>query len=244
MKRENRKINAELAGFTFTLHFLFLSASVQATPINLIQNGDFSLGNIGFSSQYSYSATDTTPGGSYTVSTDPNLTHSAAMSFGDHTTGSGNMLVANGTTVPGLYVWAQTILVAADTDYTFSGWAASWGQYGNGIDTDPARLLFLADDIQFGGIFTVTQQNGIWTEFVYGFNSGSSTSITLKIVNQNLAYAPNDFSLDDLSLTSPSVIPLPATAPMMLTGLVILGAMVRRRTRVPGQCTQQRQQDM
>lgn len=63
---------------------------------NLITNSDFSLGNTEFSSGYTYDTSNVTWEGVYTVGANPQLYHRGATSFGDHTTGSGMMLIANG----------------------------------------------------------------------------------------------------------------------------------------------------
>lgn len=204
-----------------------ISGAAQA---NLITNGDFSLGNIGFSSQYRYVDTGNTSEGVYTIATDPRALHSSATGYGDHTSGSGNMLVANGATNANVTVWEQTVVVTAGTDYVLSGWAASWGNYGDGIDTSPARLQLFANGSQIGGEFTVDETNGVWSQFQVALNTGSTTSLTLTIIDANQAYAPNDFSLDDLSL---SIAPEPTTVPeptsIMLAALSLIGLMFGRR---------------
>lgn len=72
-------------------------------PTNLIVNGDFEDGNTGFNTEYIYVDPSNTgpwtlgPEYRYTVSTDPNDYHSAWTSFGDHTSGTGKMMIVNGT---------------------------------------------------------------------------------------------------------------------------------------------------
>jgi hypothetical protein len=74
---------------------------------NLVTNGDFSAGNTSFTTGY---ILDCTVGGyigeqRYCVGTNPNAVHGAWAACGDHTTGTGNMLIFNGTSTPNVNVW-------------------------------------------------------------------------------------------------------------------------------------------
>jgi len=107
-----------------------IALSMSAVGQNLIDNGDFEAGNAGFDSEYNYvSSTGPTalqPPLVYTVGTDPSLYHSAWGNFGDHATGTGNMMIVNGTSVeatePEKLVWGQEVTLPAcesqETGYT------------------------------------------------------------------------------------------------------------------------------
>ena len=49
----------------------FLISAQGAAAQNLVTNGDFSLGNVGFTSDYVYSPVTNNGGAEYTVRTDP-----------------------------------------------------------------------------------------------------------------------------------------------------------------------------
>ena len=74
---------------------LIMSGAVVASPLML--NGEFELGNVYFTSGYTYVEPTGNgvlyPEGFYTVTTNPNQVHNLFSSFGDHTTGQGNMMV-------------------------------------------------------------------------------------------------------------------------------------------------------
>ena len=123
-----RKLGAILLTLVLVLTLgLVTAAPVGADPPNLITNGDFEDGNSGFTTEYTYLNPSSTgpwtlgPEYMYTVSTNPNLYHSAWTSFGDHTTGDGKMMIVNGSwedTSPGYdaVVWAQGVeLPVCDT---------------------------------------------------------------------------------------------------------------------------------
>lgn len=132
--------------------------------------------------------------GTYAVTTSPNLAHSNFASFADHTTtGPGNMLVVNGSSVPGTNVWCQDILVTPNTDYIFSAWVATPVNPAN-----VANLQFYVDGVAIGTVFNAPNVIGQWQQYSDTWNSGSATSITICIVNQNTSGGGNDFCLDDL----------------------------------------------
>ena len=83
---------------------------------NLIANGDFELGNTSFTSEYTYvSATGWNTLGPpyvYAIGIDPYLYHEAwGPGFKDHTTGTGKMMIVNGSSngAPPEVVWAQDV---------------------------------------------------------------------------------------------------------------------------------------
>lgn len=132
--------------------------------------------------------------GTYAVATSPNLAHNNFASFPDHTTtGPGNMLVVNGSSVPGTSVWCQDILVTPNTDYLFSAWVATPVNPAN-----VANLQFYVDGSPIGSVFSAPTVIGQWQQYSDTWNSGTNTSITICIVNQNTTGGGNDFCLDDL----------------------------------------------
>lgn len=182
------------------IHVLLL-AGLQATALqahrNLVINGDFSLGNAGFTSQYTYSR-DLTDTGNYSVGPDPHEFHSGGASFGART-GKGNMLAANGAEKPNTALWQQTVKVQPNHHYYFVVWTASWGQGQPNADPSPARLALFANGKALGYAFTLKATDGEWSKFVATWDSGSSKSAQLRIVDENLDGFGNDFAIDDIA---------------------------------------------
>src|SRR5581483_2374917 len=105
------------------LPLLLVLLASTAHAQNLITNGDFSAGNTGFTSQYTYITGGFTGPGQYGVITNPGTAFTNGFaSFGDHTTGTGKMLFADGTSAASAF-WSQTVAVAPNTAYSFSLWA-------------------------------------------------------------------------------------------------------------------------
>lgn len=128
-----------------------------AGAINLVTNGDFSDGNSDFSSAYNYSPGMSASPGDYSLVTDPHNFNGNLTSFGDHTTGTGQMMVVDGG-APGLTVWSQTIAVTPNTPYEFSFWAATTYPFAH-------ATLIATDDVVTGpvGPVTTATDDGVWS---------------------------------------------------------------------------------
>jgi hypothetical protein len=196
---------------------LALACGSAHAASNLVTNGDFSSGVSGFTSGYTYSPGYGWPEGSYDVTTDPNLNHPLWASFGDHTTGAGEMLVLNGSPIADTSAWSQTISVTGGKTYDFTVWVAS------SYPTSPATLNLSVNGTQVGSTFTASTTTGLWQQFSGDFTA-SSNSAALSIIDTNLTRSGNDFALDDISV---SAVPEPGVWVMMLGGMAILGAMLR-----------------
>ncbi|MBI4946793.1 MAG: gliding motility-associated C-terminal domain-containing protein [Bacteroidetes bacterium] len=169
------------------------SPTCVSSGSELILNGDFSAGNTGFTSAYTYILPNTQINVSkYTVSTSPATSNPGYWQGSDHTTGTGNFMLVDGAgTVAS--VWCQTINVLTNTDYAFSAWLTS-------LHTDnPAQLQMSINGINIGNILYAPAAFNTWVQVGTLWNSGSDTTADICIVNQNTAGWGNDFGLDDIS---------------------------------------------
>lgn len=177
-----------------------VDASVQMG--NVIQNGDFEGGLTNSANNFTTAYVPGTGGawgllsapGQYAISTSPNLVHNNFVFCGDHTTGTGNMFIANGSSTAGTVVWSQTVTVSATTDYLFSFWATN-------VVNDPntSDLQLYINGVAIGPVNSTTPFGCNWQQSSDIWNSGGATSAVLEIVNQSTAAGGNDFALDDIS---------------------------------------------
>ena len=201
-----------------------LAASAQAAT-NLVTNGDFEAGYTGFGSDYA-PVVPTTGQAQYSLTTSPCLVHGSFACFGDHTSGTGNMMVVNGSDSTADRVWFQNgIGITANTTYFFSTWIHTV------YDQSPAQLKFSININSIGTTFTAGTIADGWQQFFASWNSGAATTADIALVNQNTAFSGNDFALDDISLSTapPGGVPEPATWAMMIAGFGLAGATLRRR---------------
>ena len=169
-----------------------LTALIPDQGTNLITNGDFGAGNTGFTSDYIYNPTNLWLEGRYAVTASPNLVHSNFPPCDDHTPGVGPMMLVNGAGTAGVDVWCQTITVVPGTTYEFSAWV------GTIVPVSPAMLQFSINGVPLGSIFNASSAVCDWQQFAETWTAGAQTSAEICIVNQNTAFAGNDFALDDL----------------------------------------------
>ena len=189
-----------------TMYHVTVSA---LSPLTLIANGDFSLGNVSFTSSYIYCSASVPPGfcvqswgllscdDYYTINTCPHNTHFRFSTFGDHTTGSGNMMIVNGATTAGTSVWCQTVPVAPNTNYTFSGWFTNVDSFSSSTNI-PIWALEI-NGTQLGTTFSPSVTAGVWLNHTAVWNSGANTTASICIVDNAVNGGGNDFALDDLS---------------------------------------------
>jgi hypothetical protein len=180
---------------------VFAAASLH-TPLpaqNLIVNPDFEQGNTGFTSDYVYSSLGTSNLGIYSVVSDPKLSQTGNSSLGDHTSGTGLMLHANGSSDTNLAVWRQTVSVLSNRLYFFSGWGATSAR-SNGTSNDPnpaiMKLFVNGQALQTGAQPPATS---VWAFFSRYWHSGTDQQALLEIRDGERPGIGNDFNLDDLS---------------------------------------------
>ena len=184
-------LNTAPFGNDFALDDLSL---IVSTPSSVV-NGDFESGNSNFSSSYTYSPGDLSADRTYTVDINPQASQPLFSSCGDHTTGSGNMMVVNGAQNPNVVIWSQTVAVSPNQTYDFSVWATS--VFVTSLSA-PAQLQFLINGSAVGELQLLGDACQ-WQPFTASWASGVNTTATLSIIDLNTAPFGNDFALDDVS---------------------------------------------
>lgn len=168
---------------------------------NLVLHGDFQGGTTAAANNF---ISDYIPGtggswgllsngGQFAISTSPSLTHSNFISCGDHTTGNGNMFIANGAWTPNTNAWSQTVSVTPGTDYIFSFWGM------NVVNNPNVSLLQLyVNGVPISDTMATSVTPCNWTRLSGLWNSGGATQAILKIVNHSTVASGNDFAIDDI----------------------------------------------
>ena len=194
--------------------------AVPANAQNLVTNGNFSAGNTGFSSQYTLGGIGSP--GTYVIGTNPNTVARWA-GYGDHTSGTGNMMIVNGSTSAGLLIWSQTISVNPNTNHFFSVWVA------NATFSPLANISLIVNGVPVASVATPAS-TGIWRQGTGVWNSNNDTSAVLSLVNLQTAFGGNDFTIDDIAFSSVAVVPEPGTFCLLGFALVPVGVgLIRRR---------------
>jgi hypothetical protein len=221
------RVNQLITLNIYLLSVLTIVLPQTAYATNLVVNSDFSAGNTGFSSDYKYNPHNLHPPAVYTIGTNPKAVHSRWTSFGDHTTGSSNMMIINGSTTVGKIVWQQTLPVTGNTQYNFATWITS--MFPNSF----AQLQFAINSTTIGSLFTPSDIPGVWEQFSTTWNSESNSYAIVSIVNQNATFNGNDFALDDISFEAVSTatpIPEPTSGLSLLAfGSLGMGSLLTRK---------------
>ena len=157
-----------------------------------VVNSNFDQGNTGFTSAYQYNS-NLWAEGTYYVDSDASLHHENFHGYGHG--GSGNFMMVNGATNPGTNVWTEQISVTPNKWYAFSTWACTLAGSANQV----ALLQFSINGTQIGEVFSAPPQTMVWEQFYELWYSGTATSATITILNQNTGGDGNDFGLDDIS---------------------------------------------
>lgn len=165
-----------------------LVASIATTP-NLILNGNFNFGTLGFSSAYTNS-NNLIPEQTYQVGPNANAFHPSFVGTGN----PGNFLVVNGSSTPGLPVWQQTVTVQPAGNYDFSLSLASV------VANNPGQIQFRVDGANVGPVMNCPAATNTWTNFTRNFTNGSNTTVVLSLHSMSAASGGNDFGIDNIAL--------------------------------------------
>ncbi|MCX6208961.1 MAG: hypothetical protein NTZ59_05525, partial [Bacteroidetes bacterium] len=178
--------------------------SSTTTNVNLIYNGNFSLGNTGFTTDYTYKTVNT--GGAqrcYGVMPNAQVFFNTFSTCGDHTTGTQNMYVVDGSLNSADKVWCQTVVVKPSTTYVFSYWIQTL------TINNPAQIETKINGVTVPAGTSANPVNapatvacGNWQQVSYSWTSGVGvTTAEICLYDKNVNGNGNDFALDDISFT-------------------------------------------
>jgi len=198
-------VNSGKFNSTIPVDSLFQLA-IGFTNTNLIYselyNGNFSFGNTGFTTTYSFCNTQNCMVDENTYGIGSNANFFLNIFQGtDHTTGTGNFMIVNGSVTSSHYFWKQSIGVTQNTEYNFSAWFCSV------LNTSPAVIQIKINGVFLGNPFSLPGSVNNWTQMNVVWNSLLNTTADIEIYEISNAYVGNDFGMDDISFTP--VLPIP-----------------------------------
>ncbi len=159
----------------------------------LVVNGDFSKGNLGFNTSYEYAPT---PGlGRYGITDDAHSVHPVFWAHcKDHTTGSDSFLWVDLSGSSSVNIWTQKLnQINPNSYYLFSCWVNNLGEEG------PGTLQFSVNGKLMGFPLKASETLCYWKKFCYLWYSGKSSSALITITNQSSGGSGNDCGIDDIS---------------------------------------------
>ena len=173
------------------------TVTVTNQSSNAIYNGNFEMGNIGFTSDYGYNDTGWLSFGQNCVGFDASMAH-PNFSGSDHTSGVGQFLICNGHTLPNQNIYCTSVDVSQNTEYNLGLWVCN---LSFSFNPDLADLDITINGISLGTIQSPYLEN-VWDNFNSTWNSGNDTVANICISNLNTANNLNDFGIDDISFTA------------------------------------------
>jgi hypothetical protein len=197
---------------------------------NLVANPGFEAGNSGFGNDYNLSPGALSPSHSYDLIARPSLACASFADFGDHTTGSGRMLVVHGAAAPlgANAAWRQSVAVTANTSYTFGVW------YASASPANPPRFQVFVNGVATGAPVQMPAETGSWQSASVHWNSGKATDALLEIRLLGAGADGNVCAFDDASLVRGAGT-VPAASPWgvgaLTVGLMAIAALFAARRR-------------
>ena len=162
---------------------------------NLVYNGDFELGNTGFLTQYNYWTSGGFVFGNYMITTNANTVSGGFTPCNN----GGKYMVLDGIGTPNTYFFQSTVNVEPNTLYEFSVQSVFLAFTELSSSYYP-RLKYYINNQQLGGVDVISNYNCNWHTFKYKWYSGTNTTATLKVVDDNTDGGGNDFAVDNILL--------------------------------------------
>ncbi len=166
--------------------------TAQLEGQNLVVNGDFEAGNLGFASDYTYNAISGVAPGTYTLAKNATAWNPAFSLCKKLRGDTSILLLVNGSTGGPSIAWAQTVTVQPHTNYGFSVFFHKISNELAGsirlrINGAPVNEWALQNDVTC-----------VWGKPIATWNSGNLTSASLAIEIMSMSADGNDFGLDDI----------------------------------------------
>ena len=173
----------------------FIVRTMYEDSINLVFNGDFELGNVGFTTQYRWVTTSAEYGwhnwGIYSLSSTP----FGRSWFSCARTNPTTYFVSDASEYPNVRVYETHVSLSPNTLYAFSA------RFTNVYTTQGIELQFYADTAALGPAQVMNGGTCEWRTLYELFNSGPRREMSFYIIDNSYFYTNgNDIALDDVNL--------------------------------------------
>ena len=191
-----------------------VSSTSNSPSANLVSNGDFSLGNTGFTSDYQYlvNAGGGVQGAYGVATTAISWFQFFTTCSVEHANVPGKMIIFDGSTSNSGNdkAWGQTIAVQPNQIYTFSYWVRTVAL------PNPANIELKINGVVIGTDLAPSLECS-WSLRTYTWNSGTATSAEIALYDKVIIGQGNDFAIDDISFTTNVVCNLSKTVLITVT---------------------------
>jgi hypothetical protein len=170
----------------------YILKAMYEDSVNLVYNGDFESGNVGFTTQYTYQNPLVTHD-HYAVDTIINNWGSTC----SHN--NGMFFMADGSTIPNKIMYQTTVNVEPNTNYAFSVEATNINVTDTVVGNNTI-LAFYVNNNLIGSYDTVNFDYCDFKKYYKIINSGNNTQLTLKVNDLNTSMYCNDVAMDNMSL--------------------------------------------
>lgn len=161
---------------------------------NLVTNPGFESGDIGFFTQYLFKPR-LDAWGSYFIGKNPKESlQNWTLSYTDHTSGTGNMMICDGSDVMNTIVYQTPVDIEKGKTYLFSIWVRN---VHVNLQGNMPLLQFYVEGVPFGSI-SFPKNRDEWIPFWTEYTATKSGTIMISIKNENTVRDQNDFALDDI----------------------------------------------
>ena len=195
-----------------------VTSTSNSPSANMVFNGDFSLGNTGFTTDYRYLVNAGGGGvqGIYGVANNPNSWFQFFTTCSvEHANVPGKMIIFDGSisNSGNDKAWGQTIAVQPNQIYTFSYWVRT---VALGIPVSIANI-----ELRINGVVVRTDlapsNECSWSLRTYTWDSGTATSAQIALYDKVTSSGGNDFAIDDISFTTNVICNLSKTVLITVT---------------------------
>ena len=182
---------------------LILSNSVFAQH-ELVTNGEFTNGNTGFSTQYTYKPSGNVGNGEYCVDNNCQGHNNLGLGWPSVPGISGKYMIVNGkggSSAPSKVVWKQTVNVTSQTTYDFSCQLVNLSRSIFGLNANPSIIRIKIKGSTVGTNDTLNVANHNWRQTSRVWSSGNyygPVDIEIFDVYQDNPDHGDDFGLDQI----------------------------------------------